>query len=275
MVTFEALVRLKKFVERDLDQRFLTMMNSLVVHDSRRLWHFEEAAVKGTMKGQVHEGYLPRYKNDRGEDMFMHDYHFAPFNHYFPEADLTLWVNLPLAEVERPWPAFLRTNQQLLTSPEMFRSLWKRFGGTDHNPFPMNRKGQFEAIYDKKREVEWLNNNGFIIDMMLFRDPSEVMSVERKFEQAFIRKLDVLGEQFTPRTVEDFKVLLARLSELENEVASGRNSVASLAIDDSELVDRLRGIAFRIKSEHGKEAGDLAFNMQDQVRKFLLKDSGA
>lgn len=273
MVTSEALVRLKDLVRRDLDQRFLIMMNSLVVHDSRRLWHLDEDQVKGQIKGQVHEGYLPRYKNERGEDMYLHDYHFTPFYHYFPEPDLTLWVNLPLAEVERPWPSFLRTNQQLLTSPEMFRSLWKRFGGTDHIPFPMNRKGQFEAIYDKRREVEWLNQNGFILDMMLFRDPTEVMSVERKYEQAFIRRLDVLGEQFSPRTVEDFKVLLARLSELENTVASGRDSTVSLANDDSELIDRLRDVAFRIKSEYGKEAGDLAFNMQAQVRKFLTKDA--
>jgi len=270
--TSEALARLKSLLQRDLDQRLQKVMTTLSdVAVSRVTLTLQTSEIKGSVSGVALGSQLPLYKDGNDRWSLNDAYPYVPLNCYIPEKDVTLWVDYPIPYNEHTWPVELEVNQRILPTPGLFQEIWNRWGSDSHRPFPTNILGQYEFVFDKRREVEWLNANGISVSMMLHRNPKDVMSIDRKFEESFIHTVCLIeGHRYFLKTVEDFNTLRKDISALESDAASGRGASQPLATNDAEIVGRLRDTAYLIKAKHGKEAGDLAFEMQSHVRSFLL-----
>lgn len=267
----EVLVRLRNLIRRDLDQRiqrfFVTLKHSALVHDLT----LQSSEVKGASRGDVPPSALPLYMQKDGVYSLQSVNPCKPFSCYVPDEDVTLWVNYPVRVGDDVWSMSMVVNQRIVPSPAFFLEIWKRWDSTDHHPFPVNVLGEYEFVFDKRREVEWLNQQGLSLSTMVHRNPKEAMSVDRKYEESFIHTVYLTeGRRFSLKTMEDFYALLKAVDELEGVIVSKRKVSQPMATDDTEFIDRLRDTAYLIKAQHGKEAGDLAFEMQGHVRSYLL-----
>lgn len=273
--TPEILNRLETLLRRDLDQRLQGVMNALL-HDRPVMmgYELEVSSKTGSFEGHPMVG-LPRYVRTEISIGHRDNATYRPLHFWDESANFTKWIDYPVLMDNgdyNVWPTCLQFSQTLLPSKRLFDLILENWEDDWARPFHMNIIGQFEVVYDKRREIEWLQQRGVDLVMMLFRNPKDVLSIDRKFEQAFTRAVDVgMGRQ-SLRTVEDFDLALRNLSERQGlEVESHSKHSDSMDKDDSDFIQWLRDQAFLIKSKYGKDAGDVAFQMLTSTRKQLSR----
>ena len=246
----------KRFISKDARLRVDRMVTGLRADRKRLKWDLS-CPKYGTVS---HPNELPDVNPP-----YQHSANWTVF--HYKQGEVYNWLDLPLLG---DWSGYFNVFCTYKRTHLLDHALWCEYAADPYGP--LVPEGVVLEIIDRKRDDhEFLLSEGFHCEMAFFRDPKEVVGIDRQYSAAFIRSFAFPDQE--PVKFDTLDAQIQYINGLATKSGPDLKHVSRETSDHSFFLRKLKAQCYAMKEEKGPSAMRTAFEIYKSVAKYLESDA--